>query len=56
MQLSNEEIRAIASELHRLLRGMDDVQMDAAHLIRTVPREERKRRSMEQMRQEKAAR
>lgn len=45
---------AIAAELHRLLRHMDDVQMDAAHMIRTVPLEEIKRRGREQMRREAA--
>jgi len=49
------DIRAIAQELHRLLRGMDDMQMDVAHYIRTVPIEERKRRAREQMRRERDA-
>jgi len=49
------DIRAIAQELHRLLRCMDDVQMDVAHYIRTVPIEERKRRAREQMRRERDA-
>lgn len=54
MNLTPSEIHAIAVELHRLLRGMDDTQMDMAHLIRTVPIEEIKRRGREQMLRMKA--